>query len=93
MNRIERVLLVHGRTLDALGDEPAELTHDQPVLASCYAASAGDDGQLRAKLHASGATARADRRDVPYGRSAALDVFGHVHMGGSLRRPRAASIT
>jgi hypothetical protein len=24
--RIERVLLAHGRTLDGLGDEPAELT-------------------------------------------------------------------
>ena len=40
--RIQKVLLAHGRTLDGLGDEPAELTHDQPVLASCYAASAGD---------------------------------------------------
>ena len=40
--RIEKVLLAHGRTLDGIGDEPAELTHDQPVLASCIAASAGD---------------------------------------------------
>ncbi len=40
--RIVKVLLAHGRMLDGLGDEPAELTHDQPVLASCYAASAGD---------------------------------------------------
>jgi len=40
--RIEKVLLAHGRTLDGVGDEPAELTHDQPVLASCYAASAAD---------------------------------------------------
>jgi hypothetical protein len=40
--RIVKVLLAHGRTLDGLGDEPAELTHDQPVLASCYAASAAD---------------------------------------------------
>jgi len=37
--RIVKALLAHGRTLDGLGDE---LTHDQPVLASCYAASAGD---------------------------------------------------
>ena len=37
-----KILLAHGRTLDGLGDEPAELTHDQPVLASCYAASASD---------------------------------------------------
>jgi hypothetical protein len=35
-------VLAHGRTLDGVGDEPAELTHDQPVLASCYAASASD---------------------------------------------------
>jgi hypothetical protein len=40
--KIERVLQAHGRTLDGVGDEPAELTHDQPVLASCYAASAAD---------------------------------------------------
>ncbi len=40
--RIERVLLAHGRTLDGVGDEFVELMHDQPVLASCYAASAGD---------------------------------------------------
>jgi len=40
--RIARVLAAHGRSLDGLGDEPAELTHDQPVLASCYAASAAD---------------------------------------------------
>lgn len=39
---IERVLRAHGRTLDGMSDEPAELTHDQPVLASCYAASAAD---------------------------------------------------
>ena len=39
---IERVLRAHGRALDGLGDEPAELTHEQPVLASCYAASAAD---------------------------------------------------
>ena len=39
---IERVLLAHGRTLDGLHHEPWELTHEQPVLASCYAASAGD---------------------------------------------------
>ena len=39
---IERVLRAHGRTLDGMGDEPAELTHEQPVLASCYAASAAD---------------------------------------------------
>ena len=38
-SRIERVLRAHGRTLDGVGDEPAELTHDQPVLASCYAAA------------------------------------------------------
>ncbi len=36
------MLLAHGCTLDGVGDEPAELTHDQPVLASCYAASAAD---------------------------------------------------
>ena len=40
--KIEKVLLAHGRTLDGVGDEPAELTHEQPVLASCYAASAAD---------------------------------------------------
>ncbi len=40
--RIVKVLLAHGRTLDGLDDEPAELTHAQPVLASCYAASAAD---------------------------------------------------
>jgi hypothetical protein len=39
---IERVLRAHGRTLDGIGDEPAEFTHEQPVLASCYAASAAD---------------------------------------------------
>jgi len=40
--RIARVLRAHGRTLDGLGGEPPELTHDQPVLASCYAASAAN---------------------------------------------------
>jgi len=40
--RIARVLRAHGRSLDGLGDDPPELTHDQPVLASCYAASAAD---------------------------------------------------
>ena len=40
--RIEKILLAHGRTFDGVGDEPAELTRDQPVLASCYAASAAD---------------------------------------------------
>jgi len=32
--RIERVLRAHGRTLDGVGDESAELTHDQPVSRS-----------------------------------------------------------
>jgi len=40
--RIARVLAAHGRSLDGLADEPPELAHDQPVLASCYAASAAD---------------------------------------------------
>lgn len=29
---IERVLRAHGRTLDGMGDEPAELTHDMRVM-------------------------------------------------------------
>jgi len=36
------VLRAHGRSLDGLADEPPQLTHDQPVLASCYATSAAD---------------------------------------------------
>ena len=36
------MLRAHVRTLDGVGDEPAELTREQPVLASCYAASAAD---------------------------------------------------
>jgi len=44
--RIARVLRAHGRSLDGLGDEPPELAHDRPVLASCYAASAADSQLL-----------------------------------------------
>jgi len=34
--RIEKVLRAHGRTLDGIGDEPAELTHEQPVLVASH---------------------------------------------------------
>lgn len=36
------VLARHGRSLDGVGEESDALAQEQPVLASCYAASAGD---------------------------------------------------
>lgn len=55
--RIVRVLARHGRSLDGVDDAPDELASAEPVLASCYAASAGDvqllgaaPGQKTAKL-------------------------------------------
>jgi hypothetical protein len=54
---IVRVLERHGRSLESADDTPDELASEQPVLASCYAASAGDlqllgaaPGQRTAKL-------------------------------------------
>jgi hypothetical protein len=40
--RLERVLERHGRSLDGLGEEPDRLQDEQPVLATCYGASAAD---------------------------------------------------
>ena len=52
-----RVLERHGRSLESVDDTPDELAAEQPVLASCYAASASDvqllgarPGQKTAKL-------------------------------------------
>lgn len=40
--RTVRVLDRHGRCLEGIDDAPDVLGHEQPALASCYAASAGD---------------------------------------------------
>ena len=54
---IVRALERHGRSLEGMDEAPDAIAHEQPVLASCYGASAGDmqllgasPGQKTAKL-------------------------------------------
>ena len=44
--RLQEVLERHGRSLDGFDDAPDELAQEQPALASCYAASVGDQQLL-----------------------------------------------
>lgn len=84
---IIKILLAHGRKLDGPGDEPAELTHDQPVLASCFAASAADiqllgdnAGQKTLKLVQPVRAVRSETR--------ALAEFGSVNVHAEVSLPR-----
>jgi hypothetical protein len=96
--KIEHALLAHRRTLDGVGDEPAELTHDQAVLASCYAASASDvqllgdaAGQRTLKLVQHVRAVRPEARALAEFGSVNIHAEVTIHRAESARRASGAS--
>ncbi|MBX3246513.1 MAG: transposase zinc-binding domain-containing protein [Myxococcales bacterium] len=80
------VLERHVRSLEGPSDQGDTLVHEQPVLASCYAASAGDVQLLGAAPGAKTAKLVHPVRLVPSPSEALAEVGGVVRSGNRARR-------